>query len=273
VVGRHQDRLRGLVEKGAAAFVGTLDDEVAMTKAFQGANAIFAMIPPNYAALDFRAYQNRISETLAKAIQNAGVRCVVNLSSLGANRSDKLGPINGLYDHEQRLNKLSGVNVLHLRPAYFMENQLMSLDVIKQMGINGSAMRGDAPFPMIATADIAQVAAEALLKLDFKGQSVQELLGPRDLSLQDATSILGKAIGKPDLKYVQFPYVDIEKALLGKGFSPDLAKLFVEMSRGFNDGLMKPTQGRSPKTTTPTAFEEFAKGLASVYNAGAIAAH
>ena len=93
----------------------------------------------------------------------------------------------------------------------------------------------------------------------------------RDLSLEEATALLGKAIGKSDLKYVQFSYPDTEKALIEKGFSPDLAQLFVEMSRGSNDGLMKPTQGRTPKTTTPTPFEEFVKVLANAYNAGAVA--
>src|ERR1019366_2285515 len=127
--------------KGAEAFVGSLDNAAQMAEAFKGANAVFVMIPPNYAAPDFRAYQNRVSETLTKAIQDSGARFVVNLSSLGAHRPDKLGPINGLYDHEQRLNKLDGVNVLHLRPTYFMENQLMSVDLIKKMGINGSALQ------------------------------------------------------------------------------------------------------------------------------------
>ncbi len=270
--GRSADRLKELTAKGAEAFVGSLDDAAQMAEAFKGATAVFVMIPPNYAASDFRGYQNKISEALTKAIQDAGVRFVVDLSSLGAHRPDKLGPINGLYDHEQRLNKLAGVNVLHLRPTYFMENQFMSVDLIKKMGINGSALKGDVAFPMIATQDIAQVAAEALMTLHFKDKSIQELLGPRDLSLQEATTLIGKAIGKPDLQYVQFTYDDTQKALLGMGFSPDLARLFVEMSRGSNEGLMKPTQGRTPKSTTPTTFEEFAKVLANAYNAGTAAA-
>src|ERR1035441_7253491 len=110
VIGRSAEKLKGLVAKGAEAFVGSLDNAAQMAEAFKGANAVFVMIPPNYAAPDFRAYQNRVSRSLTKAIQDSGARFVVNLSSLGAHRPDKLGPINGLYDHEQRLNKLDGVN-------------------------------------------------------------------------------------------------------------------------------------------------------------------
>jgi len=268
VVARHADKLQELVAKGAEAIVGSLDDQATMAKAFAGADAVFAMIPPNFVVPDFRAYQNKVGESLAQAIQASGVKYVANLSSLGAHQPGGLGPINGVHDQELRLNKLSDVNVLHLRPTYFMENQLMSLGMIKQMGINGSAMRGDVAFPMIATADIAAVAAEALEKKDFKGKSVLELLGPADISLQEATVLIGKAIGKPDLKYVQFSYEDTQKALLGMGFSPDLARLFVEMSKGSNEGLMKPTQARSAKNTTPTTFAEFSKVIASIYNQG-----
>jgi uncharacterized protein YbjT (DUF2867 family) len=265
VVARHVDRLKELTNKGAEAFVGSLEDVPAMTKAFTGADAVFTMIPPNMTAQDFRKYQNNVSQALAEAIQKSGVKYVVNLSSLGAHRPDKLGPINGLYDHEQRLNQLNGVNVLHLRPTYFMENLLMNVGLIKNMGINGSPFRADVSFPMIATQDIAAQAAERLAKRDFKGSSVKELLGQRDLSMAEATKVFGQAINKPDLKYVQFPYDEAEKAMTGTGLSPDVARLFIEMSRGFNEGVAQPTQGRNPQTTTPTSIEEFAKTFAEIY--------
>jgi uncharacterized protein YbjT (DUF2867 family) len=266
-VARHREKLQALVDKGAEAVAASLDDTAAMTKAFQGSKAAFVMIPPSYTAPDFRGYQNHISESLVKAVQGSGIRYIVNLSSLGAHRPDGLGPINGLHDHEQRLNKLMGVNVLHLRPTYFMENQLNSIGVIKQMGINGSALRGDVAIPMIATADIAEAATKALLELDFKDKTVRELLGPSDISLDQATKLIGKAIGKPDLKYVQFSYEDTRKALQGMGFSADVARQFNEMAKGFNEGLMTSTQGRSNKTSTPTSFEDFSKIFAAVYSA------
>jgi uncharacterized protein YbjT (DUF2867 family) len=257
--------LKALGDKGAEIFIGNVESAEDMCRAFQGAKAVFLMIPPKYQAEQFRPYQNQVSEAYAKAVKDSGVRYVVNLSSIGAHRPDKLGPINGLYDHEQRLNKLAGVHIVHLRPAYFMENHLNSMGLIKQAGINGGAMKPDLTIPQIATVDIAQTAAQYLLKLDFAGQVVHELLGPQDLSMRQATVVLGQAIGKPDLKYVQFSYEDTEKALLGMGFSKDVARLFVEMIQGFNEGLAQPTQRRDTRTTTPTSFEEFSKSLANAY--------
>ena len=154
VIGRSIERLAGLAKQGAEPAAGDLGDTVFLTRAFTGADAVFVMIPPNYATGDFRAYQKGISESIVSAVARSGVRHVVNLSSQGAHLPEGTGPIIGLHDLEERLNDLKGVNVLHLRPTYFMENLLMNIDLIRKMNIMGSAVRGDLKFAMIATKDI-----------------------------------------------------------------------------------------------------------------------
>jgi uncharacterized protein YbjT (DUF2867 family) len=266
VIGRTAERLRPLADKGAEPFVGSLDDAAFLTRAFTGVKAVYAMIPPNYAAPHFRAYQNKLGEAIATSIAAAQVLYVVNLSSLGAHLPEKTGPIKGLYDMEQRLNKLERTHVLHLRPTYFMENLFWSMNLIKTMGMNGSPLRGDLLIPMIATTDIAAVATDRLLRLDFLDKSSKELFGQRDLTMPEVTRILGKAVGKPDLPYVQFPYEDAEKAMVGMGLSIDMARSFSELYRAFNDGILKPTEPRSESNTTPTSIEEFAKVFAMRYS-------
>jgi uncharacterized protein YbjT (DUF2867 family) len=265
-IGRDAERLRPLVDKGAEAFVGSLDDPAAVTRAFTGVKAVYAMIPPNLAAPDLRRFQNRVGEALAAAIANAHVRHVVNLSSVGAHLSEKAGPVNGLYDQERRLNQLKDVHVVHLRPGFFMENFYWNIDMIKKMGINGSPLKADLSIAMIATQDIAAAATHRLADLNFSGKSVRELLGQRDLTMAESTRAIGKAIGKPDLKYIQFPYEEAEKAILGMGMSPSVAKGFIEMYRSFNEGIIRPTEKRSAANTTPTSIEEFAKQFAYAYN-------
>jgi uncharacterized protein YbjT (DUF2867 family) len=265
VIGRSKEKLQRFVDKGAEAAVGDLNDSAFVTSAFTGATAVFAMIPPEYAARNFRAYQNEIGENLAAAIVTSGVRHVVNLSSQGADLSEGTGPILGLRDQEARLSGLSGVNVLNLRPTYFMENLLMNIPLINQKGIAGSAVRGDQRFAMIATRDIAAYAAERLVGRDFAGSTVQDLLGQRDLSLNEATSIIGRAIGIPDLKYVQFSYDDAANWLVGMGVGKDLSRLFIEMSKALNDGLFAVNRPRTNDNTTPTSFEEFAVTFAEYF--------
>ena len=118
---------------------------------------------------------------------------------------------------------------------------------------------------MVATRDIAAAAAKALQARDWKGIIVRELLGPRDLSFSEATRILGERIGKPDLQYVQFSYADETNALVQAGLSERFARLYVEMTRAFNEGIIKPR--RTPENTTPTRFEDFVGELACTYAA------
>ena len=257
-VARTAEKLKEFAGKGAEVAAISLDDTGSLIQAFSGADAVFAMIPPNYTAPDFRAYQNAIGASQAEAIEKSGVKFIVNLSSQGAHLPEGTGPIKGLHDQEVRLNKLRGVNILHIRPTYFMENLLANIDMINNMGIMGSAIRGDLKFPMVATKDIAKFAVERLMKKDYTGTSVRDLLGQRDISMNEAAVIIAKKVNKPGLKYVQFSYEDTEKALIGMGFSADVSRLFIEMSKALNDQLIMDIP-RTKENTTETPFEEFAE--------------
>ncbi len=270
VIGRDAARLRRFVEKGAEAAAGDLKDRTFLRGAFAGATAVFAMIPPNYTVVDFRAYQNEIGQSIATAITDAKVKYVVNLSSQGADLPAGTGPIVGLRDQEERLNRLPGVNVLHLRCTYFMENLLMTIPLINERGFAGSAVRGDLRFAMIATRDIADRVAEQLVERDFHGTVVQDLLGERDLTLADAFTVIGRRIGKPDLKYVQFSYEDAAKGTVAAGISPDLSRLFIEMSKALNEGLFAVNRPRTAENTTPTSIEVFADTFAAVFEASTL---
>jgi uncharacterized protein YbjT (DUF2867 family) len=264
-IGRNADHLQSLVAKGAEAFVGSVTDGSAMVRGFQGAEAVYVLIPPNSAAENFRAYQNEVGRAYASAIRQAGIPYVINLSSVGAHLSEGAGPISGLYDVEQELNRLEKVNLIHLRPGFFMENLFFSLDLIRNQNINGTPLRGDLPIPMIATRDIAEIAAQLLLRLDFSGHSARELLGQRDISMNEATRIIGRAIGKEGLAYVQFPYEQAEQAMAAMGLSQDVARSLNEMDRALNEERVRPLEKRSAANTTPTSFEQFAESFAVVY--------
>jgi len=259
VIGREVARLQPLVKAGAEAHVGSADDAAFLTRAFTGATAAFALIPPDPGAANFRAYQNRIAEAYATALGKAGVTHLVNLSSLGAHLPSGTGPIAGLHDAEQIFNRLEGVHIVHLRPTYFMENHLYGIGMIKGMGIYGSPMRSDVRLPQIATRDVAAEAARLLAEPSFAGHTTRELLGAADLNMVEVTRTLGHAIAKPDLAYVQFPYAEARKAMLGMGMSESVADAMVEMNRAFNEDAIKPSAPRSPANTTPTTLEEFAR--------------
>lgn len=256
VIGRDADKLAGLVQKGAEGFVGNVEDPASMKRAFAGATAVYLAIPGMHGE-GLRQFQERVTDAYAAGIAEARVPYAVTLSSLGAQHAEKTGPIVGLHQMEEKLNRISALNVLHLRPAQFMENLLMSMTPLRSMGIFPGGSPGDMKQQWIATKDIGAHAAGRLRVRDFSGGSTQELLGPRDYSLKEVATIIGKALGKPGLGYMQVPFMMLEPALGQMGLPKSTAALLIEMMKAMNDGLLAPQELRSAKNTTPTTIESF----------------
>jgi uncharacterized protein YbjT (DUF2867 family) len=257
VIGRDAGRLQTFVQNGAEAFVGSADNPASIEKAFEGATAAFLMIPPTMEKPSFRAFQDQVSDAYAAIITKTKVPYVVTLSSMGADQPEKVGPVVGLHNLEQKMNNIAGLNVLHLRPVGFMENLFMSIEPLKSMGMLPGPVPGEVPAPMIATKDIGNYAAERLHARDFSGSGVQELHGQRDVSMKEVAAIVGEAIGKPKLSYMQVPFMMLEPAMVQTGMSKDIAALLIEMWKSINSGVMKPRESRSARNTTPTSIETF----------------
>ena len=257
VVGRDEGRLQRFVRKGAEAFTGDVSDAAALTKAFGGARAAYLMSPPAQSRED----QERDSDAIAKAVEESGLRYAVHLSGYGAHVPEGTGPIVGLHSTEQKLNAISGLNVLHLRAAYFMENNLAAIGMIHGMGVFGNALLPDLKLPMIATRDVGDYAAQRLWDLDFSGKQTRELLGERDLSMAEATTIIARGIGKPDLRYEQFPYDQVQQVLEQMGMPPKKAAVYIEMFKAINAGVLAAQEPRSRENCTPTSFEEFVQDV------------
>lgn len=256
-VGRDAKKLAALAELGAEPSVGNVEDASFLTAGFSGAAAVYLVLPEDLMQQDLRAHQERVSDSYAAAVRSSQVKFAVNLSSIGAQHAEGTGPIVGLHSQEEKLNQISGLNVLHLRAAYFMENLFMSMEPLRARGMLPGGMQGDVSFPWISTKDIGAYAAARLAACDFSGKSIQELHGQRDISMDEAASIVGKAIGKPEVAYVQVPSPMLKAALLQMGLPNKTVELILEMWNGANAGLIAPQESRSPRNTTPTTLESF----------------
>jgi uncharacterized protein YbjT (DUF2867 family) len=260
-IGRSKDRLAKISGLGAEPFVGDVADAEFLIRAFDGARAVYFMVPPEPTSTDYRGHQRRIIESGATALEVTRVRYVVALSSFGADKESGTGPVAGLHEMETRLQRLAGLNALYLRAGYFMENVLPQVGVIQKLGVIATPLRSDLLLPMIATKDIAAAAAERLLKLDFSGHPTRELLGQRDISYAEVTRIVGTAIDKPSLSYRQLPNEQFVEALVQMGMSREFAGLMVEMTDALNSGHMRALEPRSAANTTPTSFETFVQDV------------
>jgi len=257
VIGRDPGRLQRFVDKGAEAFTADMSEATALTKAFSGARAAYLLLPPAKSPEE----QERDSAAISKAVKESGLRYAVHLSSYGAQVAEGAGPVSGLHSSEQKLNAISGLNVLHLRAAYFMENNLAAIGMIHGMGIFGNALLPDLKIPMAATRDVGDYAGQRLLNLDFSGIQTRELLGERDISMTEATAVIARGIGKPDLRYVQFPYDQVQQALTQLGVPPKGAAMYIEMYKAINTGVLVTLEPRSEENTSPTSIEQFVEDV------------
>ena len=257
VIGRNSAHLQPLTSKGAEPFIADVTDASALAKAFHEADSAYVMIPPNLTSKDPLAYSNRVSDAVAAAIQKSGTKNVVALSSIGAELSSGTGPVVGLHHLEQKLNQIASANVLFLRAGYFMENTLPQVNAIRQMGVVAGPVRSDLKLPMIATRDIGNAAADVLLHPTIRGKQTRELLGHRDVSYTEVAAIIGKTIGKSDLKYAQVPDDQFRAVLTQMGMSEQIANLLLEMTQALNIGKMHALEPRTPQNTTPTTYEAF----------------
>ncbi len=260
VFGRSGERLEPFGGRGADVVVGQaieLDDLRAL---FEDAASALVVLPDDVTDPHYASNRSAMSRAITEALRERHVGHVVMASSIGADRDRGLGPINGLHELEELLFGLEDANVLALRAAWHMENLLASLPMIQGQGVNGGAIRGDHAYPMIATVDIAERAARHLLDRDFTGHTVETILGPQDVTMNEATRVLGAALGKPDLPYVEFPPEGVKAALQGIGMSEEFASLLVESQIAINEDRVLDDAGRASATTTPTGLEEFLRG-------------
>jgi uncharacterized protein YbjT (DUF2867 family) len=259
LLGRRPNMLEGFIQRGAELAVGSQDDADYLLRSTLDVDALFWVTPPGFGSDNVRAFQNRLGHAAAYAIRTNRIPRVVNLSSMGAQLDSGVGPINGLHDVEELLNEAAG-NITHLRPGFFFENLLMQRDSIKHTGTFSLPLSGSRRFPMIATRDIARVAADRLADRNWSGHNVRELHGPADLSFDEAAEILSQALGRK-IEFVQCDPQQQRQAIVNSGMSENVADLMIEMYEAGESGRLQSVQPRSAQTTTPTTLSQFARAV------------
>jgi uncharacterized protein YbjT (DUF2867 family) len=241
VVVRNAEKGLAWSKQGAEVAVGSLDDPAFLTQTLGGAEALFTLLPPNYAAPDFFATQKKTADSIAASVKASRVPHVVMLSSIGADHAAGTGPIKGLHYLETAL-RATGVTLSAIRAGSFQENVGMSIAPAKQMGIFPSfAASADFALPLIATKDIGALAVKLLLHNPGKSETI-DLIGPAYSNRQVAEK-LGAALGKK-LQIVEVPSAGAVDALMKGGMPKSLAEIFAEMYDAGNKGLLVPAGDR-----------------------------
>jgi uncharacterized protein YbjT (DUF2867 family) len=236
-----------------------LADANGLVNAFRGADGAFVMTPFDRTARNLHAHEYETAQRIADALQATAVPRVVALSGTSAHLKEGAGSGQGAAILEESLDHVGISELVHLRGAFFMQNHLQGLPLVHQKGIYAWAFRPDRPMPMVAAQDVGELAAAILTEDAFRQPRVREVLGPRDYTMAQATTVLGTAIDKPDLSYVQLSYADARAGMIQAGVSSSFADAVMLTARSFNDGDVWAQEERSPLNTTRTTLEQFAE--------------
>ncbi len=266
VITSNAERAKEIEQLNAIPLVGSIADSEFVKKAFAGSEAVYLMIPPNFRTADLKQYVRNIGEQYANALKETGVKYAVNLSSIGSHLENGLGPTGSNFYVEQKLNELQDVNVLHLRPGMFLTNFYGAIPMIKHQNMLGNNFSGAVNLPLTHPKDIAEVAFKALNDLSISGKQIQYIVSDEKNGFEVA-EILGNAVDKTDVNWVEFSDEQLLNALVQNGFSEQMAKVYmVEIGVALKDGsFMEDYNKNKSKSIGGTTLQDFSKEFAMAY--------
>lgn len=255
VLVRDPARLPAAVRAQVAVHRGDLADVGALRAAVRGARALFLVVPPFMQTDDWAESQRAVGRAAAEAVRAEGVERVVLVSSAGAQRDD-LYAVSRLGEIERMLAD-AAPHVLSLRAGFFFENFLGAVPTVADHGALYLTLKPERRISMVATRDIGDVAADALLGGGWTGFRVRGVHGAADLSPNDVAGAFASALGRP-VRYVQVDAAAARQALLQAGASAHVADEYPRLFAGFAE-LDYQAEPRTPETTTPTTIAEWAR--------------
>lgn len=174
---------RAVLPAGATAVAGDLNEPAGLRPALDGVRAVFLL--SGYADMP----------GLLAEIRAAGVERVVLMSGSSAESTGPDNPITRYMVDSERVVVASGLAYTILRPRTFMSNTVQWLPQLRA----GDVVRGpwgDLPVATVDPADIAAVAARALLTPDHAGATYR-VTGGEPLTPGDRVAVLADVLGRP----------------------------------------------------------------------------
>ena len=256
VIARDPSRLPAQARERAEVVPGSHGDIDVVDRAFEGADAVFWLVPPDPQADSAEAAYVDFTRPACDAFKRHGVQRVVGISALG--RGTAAAGHAGLVTASLAMDDLivgSGVSYRALTMPSFMDNVERQAEAIRSQGMFFSPVSGDRKLPTCATRDIADIAARLLLDGSWEGNGHVAVLGPEDLSFNDMAQIMSEVLGKP-VRYQQIPAQALKARLTGAGMSDAMARAMIDMMVAKDEGLDN-AEPRTPESTTPTTFRQW----------------
>lgn len=254
VIARDPLRLSPEILARVEVVEGSHGDEKVVDRAFQGADSVFWLVPPNPTAISVEAAYLDFTQPACRAIKRHSVNRVVGISGLGRGVAKNAGLVSASLAMDDLIAS-TGVNYRALAMPTFMDNIFRQVGSIKNGGVFFSPVSGDLKLPTCATRDIAAVAAHLLLDRSWTGYDHVPVLGPEDLSFNDMAQVISGVLGTT-VRFQQIAFEAFKESLLNQGLSSAMAQGVVDMMMAKNQGLDNAVH-RTPQSTTPTHFRQW----------------
>ena len=267
VISHNPEKQKEIEALGATAAIGTIEDVNFLTKTFSGADVVYTMLPPPNISnpnINIRDFIHNILNNYSQAIEKAGVKRLIHLSSIGTHLAKGTGFILIHRQAESILSNLKDVAITFMRPVGFNYNLNIFIGVIKATGMMSSNYGAEDVIPWVSPIDIATAIAEEITT-PLTGIKVR-YVASEELTCNEVASILGAEIGKPDLKWTLITDEQLQSRYEGFGMNKILATALVEMQANMHNGPFYDDYNLNKPTLGKTKMKEFAKEFATAFN-------
>lgn len=265
IISSKADKQPAIDALGATAAIGSVEDAEFLAATFTGADAVYLMVPPNFAVADSRVYHRRIGQHYARAVQQAGVRRVVQLSSWGAHLAEGTGGILGSHDIEEILAQVPNLDLTRLRPTSFYTNMLSFAGMIKAIGAVGVNYPGATRVAFVHYRDIAAAAAEELARPAAAPGLTVRYVASDERTADEVAAVLGAAIGRPDLPWLALTDEQMQQSLTRHGLPADRAAEIVAIYASIRTGKLGEDYELHKPLLGQVKLEDFAQEFAAAF--------
>jgi uncharacterized protein YbjT (DUF2867 family) len=253
---RNADKGRPWGDRGCEVALAEMDDAAALRQAFEGAEAVFVLLPPTFDPSPGFPEAKRTIEAIREALAATRPSRVVCLSTIGA-QAHQPNLLNQLGLMEQVLGTLD-LPIAFLRAGWFMENSQWDLQGARENGEIASFLQPtDRAVPMVATDDVGSTAA-ALLQEHWQGPRVVELEGPTPVSPDQIAAAFSRAIDRP-VHATAVPRTQWESLFHSQGMHNPLPRM--QMLDGFNQGWIAFQGSPAEQRKGTTSIDAVARAL------------
>lgn len=271
VISSKYERQKDIEALGANAAIGTILDVKFLSATFKDNDIVYLMIAWDAVGnvfdkeVDFATEFIKIASNYKQAVEQSGVKQVIQLSSIGAHTNEGVGSLSIYNSVENIMKRLSNeVSIKFMRPVAFYTNIFRFMQTIKTDASIVQSYGGDIKEPWVSPLDIAATIAEEMEK-PFEGRTIH-YMASEEISPNEVANTLGNAIGNSELKWLIVPVEQQLNGMLAMGMNEWIAKGFVEMQAAQGSGALYEDYYRNHPILGKMKLTDFAKDFAIVYH-------